>query len=61
VLLGIVGSGSEPPRPDPAEVAALRWVAPADLLAALDERPDDFAPWLAGVTAVAVPALGEVS
>ncbi|WP_155369077.1 isopentenyl-diphosphate Delta-isomerase [Catellatospora vulcania] len=61
VLLGILGPGAELPRPDPTEVAALRWVHPADLLGWLDERPDDFAPWLAGVTAVAVPALGEVS
>jgi isopentenyl-diphosphate delta-isomerase len=61
VLLGILGPAAEPPRPDPAEVAALRWVAPADLLGELHSRPDDFAPWLAGVTAVAVPVLGEQS
>jgi isopentenyl-diphosphate delta-isomerase len=59
VLLGILGPDGEPLRPDPAEVAALRWVHPAHLLGWLDDRPDEFAPWLAGVTGVAVPALGD--
>ncbi|GAA2511083.1 isopentenyl-diphosphate Delta-isomerase [Pilimelia columellifera] len=35
--------------PDPAEVAALRWVTLADLRADLERRPDEYAPWLAGV------------
>ncbi|BCJ71966.1 isopentenyl-diphosphate Delta-isomerase [Catellatospora sp. IY07-71] len=61
VLLGILDADTEPPRPDPAEVAALRWVHPADLLSRLAEQPDEFAPWLAGVTGVAVPALGDFS
>ncbi|MBV1852034.1 isopentenyl-diphosphate Delta-isomerase [Catellatospora tritici] len=54
VLLGILGTEAEPPRPDPAEVAALRWISPADLRAWLGRSPDDFAPWLAGVTDVAL-------
>lgn len=36
-------------RPDPDEVAALRWISLADLRAELDTNPDAFAPWLAGV------------
>ena len=39
--------------PDPAEVAEVAWVDPADLRGALDGRPDDYAPWLAGVLGVA--------
>ncbi|BFU48166.1 isopentenyl-diphosphate Delta-isomerase [Krasilnikovia sp. MM14-A1004] len=38
------------PRPDPGEVAAIRWVEPAELRAALATDPDSYAPWLAGVT-----------
>jgi isopentenyl-diphosphate delta-isomerase len=38
-------------RPDPAEVAALRWERPAVLRAALESEPDAYAPWLAGVVA----------
>jgi isopentenyl-diphosphate delta-isomerase len=53
VLLGIVDGGHQA-RFDPAEVAALRWVPVADLMRDLKERPDDFAPWLAGVTDVAL-------
>ena len=40
----------EPLRPDPAEVAALRWVEIAQLQADVRERPEDYAPWLSGVT-----------
>jgi len=53
VLLGIVDDGSVA-GPDPGEVAALRWIPPADLLAELRSRPTDFAPWLAGVTELAL-------
>jgi isopentenyl-diphosphate delta-isomerase len=38
-------------RPDPAEVAALRWERPETLRAALTSEPDRYAPWLAGVAA----------
>lgn len=31
--------------PDPAEVEATRWVAPADLLASLDRQPEIFTAW----------------
>jgi isopentenyl-diphosphate delta-isomerase len=51
VLLGRVGT--EPALdPDPAEVAALRWVAAPELAAGLAEDPDAYAPWLAGVAAL---------
>ncbi len=53
VFLGIVDEVSLP-GPDPAEVAALRWIPPTDLLAELRTRPGEFAPWLAGVTDVAL-------
>ncbi|WP_431975538.1 isopentenyl-diphosphate Delta-isomerase [Micromonospora haikouensis] len=36
-------------RPDPAEVAELRWVDPATLEADLDVDPRAYAPWLGGV------------
>ncbi len=54
VLLGILDTDHDPARPDPAEVAALRWVAPTELLRELRRQPDDFAPWLAGVTDLAL-------
>ncbi|WP_213456230.1 isopentenyl-diphosphate Delta-isomerase [Rhizomonospora bruguierae] len=37
-------------RPDPAEVADVRWVDPADLRRDLAAEPDAYAPWLAGVS-----------
>jgi isopentenyl-diphosphate Delta-isomerase len=57
VLLGILDADADQLRPDPAEVASLRWVHPEDLGAELRERPEDFAPWLAGVTGVALGVL----
>ncbi len=36
-------------RPDPAEVAELRWVDPTDLETDLDADPSAYAPWLGGV------------
>ncbi|GGM42905.1 isopentenyl-diphosphate Delta-isomerase [Micromonospora sonchi] len=38
-----------PLRPDPAEIAELRWVDPAALAAELARDPDAYAPWLGGV------------
>jgi len=38
-----------PTRPDPAEVATLRWVDPHELAADLDATPEAYAPWLGGV------------
>lgn len=54
VFLAILDKDHDPARPDPAEVAALRWVPPTDLLHELRQRPEEFAPWLAGVTDVAM-------
>jgi isopentenyl-diphosphate Delta-isomerase len=54
VLLGILGGAPELARFDPSEVAALRWVPPEELLKELGARPEEFAPWLAGVTDVAL-------
>jgi isopentenyl-diphosphate Delta-isomerase len=39
-------------RPDPAEVAALRWASPDKVREKLASQPWSFAPWLAGVVAV---------
>jgi len=50
VLLGIVDPANLTLRPDPAEVAALRWMDPADLRAELAANPVQYSPWLAGVT-----------
>ncbi|WP_030438464.1 isopentenyl-diphosphate Delta-isomerase [Actinoplanes subtropicus] len=49
VLLGDLPAGAVP-RPDPAEVADLRWVSLAELLDRLADDPDSCAPWLFGVT-----------
>ncbi|GIJ27994.1 isopentenyl-diphosphate Delta-isomerase [Micromonospora qiuiae] len=38
-----------PLRPDPAEIAELRWVDPAALAAEIAGEPDAYAPWLSGV------------
>ncbi|MFJ8578994.1 isopentenyl-diphosphate Delta-isomerase [Micromonospora sp. NPDC093277] len=38
-----------PTRPDPAEIATLRWVDPHELAADLDVTPQAYAPWLSGV------------
>lgn len=48
VLLGHIAA-DHPLRPDPAEVAELRWVAPEEIRAQIIMRPADYAPWLAGV------------
>ncbi|GAB1643697.1 isopentenyl-diphosphate Delta-isomerase [Krasilnikovia sp. MM14-A1259] len=48
VLIGDL-PGGQVPRPDPAEVAALRWVDLAELRGALAADPESYAPWLAGV------------
>jgi isopentenyl-diphosphate Delta-isomerase len=42
--------------PDPAEVAALRWVTPEELRGALAAQPRSYAPWLAGVLDIAAGA-----
>lgn len=54
VLTGVLDGAD--PRPDPAEVARVRWVEPETLRAELRERPADFAPWLSGVLEVALAA-----
>ncbi|MCO1617095.1 isopentenyl-diphosphate Delta-isomerase [Micromonospora sp. CPM1] len=36
-------------RPDPDEVADLRWVDPGAVVADLDAHPREYAPWLGGV------------
>ncbi|SOD62550.1 isopentenyl-diphosphate delta-isomerase [Streptomyces zhaozhouensis] len=55
VLVGRVPVGAEL-RPDPEEVAEVRWVAPGLLRDELAETPDRFAPWLGGVLNVATDA-----
>lgn len=45
-----------PLRPDPSEVADVRWVTPARLREGLTDTPEQYAPWLAGVLAVATEA-----
>lgn len=52
VLVGHVTAGLRP-EPDPAEVADLRWVPAAEVEQAVAEDPATYAPWLAGVAAVA--------
>lgn len=55
VLLGIVDTTSVRLKPDPAEVASLRWMDPADLRADIVANPIAYAPWLDGVTQLALP------
>ncbi|MFF5294910.1 isopentenyl-diphosphate Delta-isomerase [Paractinoplanes globisporus] len=50
VLLGDLPAGARV-VPDPAEVAALRWISVPALLESLASDPAPYAPWLAGVTA----------
>jgi isopentenyl-diphosphate delta-isomerase len=40
------------PDPDPAEVAAIRWAGPDEVLRAIGTEPWSYAPWLAGVVSV---------
>jgi len=40
-------------QPDPAEVEEFRWVLPEELLSAIAESPDEYAPWLAGSLEIA--------
>jgi isopentenyl-diphosphate Delta-isomerase len=51
VLLGRVPAAIEV-RPDPAEVAEVRWIARDELLASVRGDPERYAPWLAGVLAL---------
>ncbi|MDG6109085.1 isopentenyl-diphosphate Delta-isomerase [Dactylosporangium aurantiacum] len=47
----LVGSFTGAFAVDPAEVAAVEWVAADGLAARLSQTPDRYAPWLAGVVA----------
>jgi isopentenyl-diphosphate delta-isomerase len=51
VLLGEI-SATPDWRPDPDEVADLRWVSPDELRAGVDRQPDTYAPWLRGVASL---------
>jgi isopentenyl-diphosphate delta-isomerase len=50
----LVGSATRdvPLLPDPTEVAQTRWMELDELLGALDDEPDTYAPWLPGVLAL---------
>lgn len=51
VLVGHV-TADQALAPDPTEVDAVRWVAPAELAREIAADPERFAPWLAGVLAL---------
>jgi len=51
VLLGRVDPDS-PMNPDPAEVAEVRWISPAELRFSLQAEPEFYVPWLNGVVAL---------
>ena len=51
VLVGLLDDAA--PQPDPAEVAAYRWMNPDDLRRQMREEPHEFSPWFAGVLEVA--------
>jgi isopentenyl-diphosphate delta-isomerase len=51
VLLGTLPPTTAP-RPDPAEIAELRWVSPLSLRADVAATPESYAPWLSGVLEV---------
>ena len=40
-----IGSSDELPRPNPEEVAELRWIAPEELDREIAQRPEGFTPW----------------
>ncbi len=40
------GDCSSVPKPNPAEVAAWRWVAPGELTREIDRFPERFSPWM---------------
>jgi len=49
-----IGDTSSPtPRPDPAEIAGLRWLDPAEVRTLLATDPRAFTPWLAPVLEIA--------
>jgi isopentenyl-diphosphate delta-isomerase len=50
VLVGHLTNGV--PRPDPAEVAALRWAYLDEVTREIATQPWSYAPWLAGVISV---------
>ena len=50
VLVGRVGGS--PQRPDPAEVAAVRWISAGELAHEIAIQPWSYAPWLAGVVSL---------
>ena len=47
----MIGFSDDPPRPDPAEVAAWRWLSPEAIRAELTTAPERYTPWFE-------PALG---
>ena len=54
-----LGCSDADPQPDPAEVAAVRWVLPSELEAEIEEAPDRFSPWLPDVLATLTSNLGQ--
>ncbi|HET8662645.1 MAG TPA: isopentenyl-diphosphate Delta-isomerase [Micromonosporaceae bacterium] len=59
VLVGRVPAGLHL-HLDPAEVADVRWLTPSRLRVDLADAPDQYAPWLGGVLAVATEAAGRL-
>jgi len=52
-----VGRLDAEPRPDPAEVSAVRLVAPDELAAELTAAPETFVPWLSQVLGLVLPRM----
>lgn len=42
----LIGFSDQPARPDPAEIAAVRYIAPEQLATDLDNQPDLYTAWL---------------
>ncbi len=40
------GQSDQPPNPNPTEIAAWRWVSPAELDQEIERHPERFTPWL---------------
>lgn len=55
----LIGTLDTTPHPDPAEVANLRWVPPAEVRAKLAAEPAAYTPWLAEVLEIADAAYRE--
>ncbi len=56
----LLGTFDGSPAPDPAEVEDWEWVAPAELLARMEEHPGQYTPWFRLIAERVIDALEEM-